>query len=266
LPVAIGLLLYQNFLYGGPLRSGYGAISNEFSPAHAGVALFHYARWLPVLLTPLAPLALAAPWLARDRMRRVAMLALWASAFGGFYAFYSFTHQTWWTLRFVLPAFPSVIVAALLVGEKILQRATNANPARRGWVLFATSMCIVLWYAPWSYRLRALRVGNDQHNYAWAAEWARANLPAKTVVFAEEAGGAIFYYTEFTCVHFSLVTASDVDAIKRAAADEVRPIYAIVVAAEEQRLQREVLPGAWERVQQIGHFAVWRYRLARASP
>jgi hypothetical protein len=67
-------------------------------------------------------------------------------------------------------------------------------------------------------------------------------------------------------VHFSLVTASDVDAIKRAAADEVRPIYAIVVAAEEERLQREVLPGAWERVQQIGHFAVWRYRLARASP
>ena len=47
------------------------------------------------------------------------MLGLWAGLLTGLYAFYFHSGETWWYLRFILPAFPVLILAALVVLQRL---------------------------------------------------------------------------------------------------------------------------------------------------
>src|SRR5262249_33599188 len=77
--------LLQTAMYGGPLTSGYGRLSNLFNLAHVPPNAARYARWLIETETPFAALALAAPWMAADatvRRQIYCLIALVAAAFG----------------------------------------------------------------------------------------------------------------------------------------------------------------------------------------
>ena len=51
-----------------------------------------------------------------------ALLGGWALLFPAFYLFNIHTQEFWWLLRFLLPSFPPLIVAALLVAEALVAR------------------------------------------------------------------------------------------------------------------------------------------------
>ena len=115
LPVAVFVLLYQARAYGHPFASGYPAPSAALSLMNLWPSLVHYLRWLPRLASWLmvcAPAALAG-WIGPlQRWRTV--FALWLLVLFGVYACYPVTSETWWSLRFVLPAFPPIIIASLV--------------------------------------------------------------------------------------------------------------------------------------------------------
>ncbi len=102
-------------------------------------SLRNYITWLPVLLTPVGVLALGLPLLARRAGRMAVVLTVWAAGFLVFYAVYYFTHEAWWSLRFLLPAFPPLIVGALWVGSAAVQRWLPATRRRRAMAVAGVS-------------------------------------------------------------------------------------------------------------------------------
>ena len=113
LPGAVFFCYYNWRAYGSPLTSGYGDVWNAFGPVNLAPNLSHFAWWIPALLTPLVVAALGAPLVRPARQRDLAVLGLWALLLIGFYACYYHSGETWWYLRFILPAFPVLILAAL---------------------------------------------------------------------------------------------------------------------------------------------------------
>ena len=109
LPGAVFFFAHSLTAYGSLAATGYGDTSAYFGARFVPGTLLHYARWLPVLFTPLVALNLGLPWIQRESPRTRWLLGMWILAFAGLYATYTCTHETWWYLRFLLPAAPALV-------------------------------------------------------------------------------------------------------------------------------------------------------------
>ena len=66
---------------------------------------------------------------ARLRWAAAGLLAAWGLVYPTFYLFYSLTHDEWWYLRFLLPAAPPLLVAAVLATRRLAARCHLAPAA-----------------------------------------------------------------------------------------------------------------------------------------
>lgn len=254
LPGAAALLWYNREAYGHPLRFGYGEIGEAFGVRYLGPTLLHYAQWLPVMLAVVGGLGLALPWARGVKRPWKAVLLSWCALLGGFYALYPFTHQDWWALRFVLPAFPAALVGALLVGQGWLARWSDTTQRRSVAALAALG---VAWGLAWCQPLRSWRIGDDERAYVLATTWAREHMAAGAVVLGGQTTGALHYYTRCVTVHWPFAHEPDARKIVAAARREGRPIYAMLFPEEDGMLRERPVPGRWEKVAQVEHIAVW---------
>ena len=136
LVAAVGVVwvaFLNNRWYGSPTESGYGHLSNFFALAHGGANLARYLSWLASAESPLAVVGLGVVLLApalvsrrRDVVGVPLLLAAWVAWVWGFYLFY-LVFDTWWFLRFLLPAFP-----LMAMGSAAL--ATGFGTAARIWI------------------------------------------------------------------------------------------------------------------------------------
>ena len=137
LPGAVCLGACNFAVYGSLVASGYNQGGNRILDAFGWEYfrgnLRHFAVWIPELLSlPVAALAVCGlPWLIRRTLRIALLLTGWLAAFVGLYSCYYCAGETWWYLRFLLPAFPAVILAGLLV----LQLASGRLPGRLAWLV-----------------------------------------------------------------------------------------------------------------------------------
>jgi len=118
-PGAVFFCLHAKAAYGKFLTTGYGDSWSAFSFSLVPRTLLHYLHWLPALFTPVVLLAVGLPWVKGAAPRAAAALGTWALAFLAFYSAYYNTHETWWYLRFVLPAAPALVIGGLLVARRI---------------------------------------------------------------------------------------------------------------------------------------------------
>jgi len=139
IPFVAFLTAYQSFAYGSPFSSGYGDLSSTFSSVNFGASIRHYVSWLPHLASWLIVLAPAAAWGWRGALARWRLIAAtWMAVLFGVYALYSVTSETWWSLRFLLPAFPPLIIASLvglrqivLSADRVVAIGACPEPRRR---------------------------------------------------------------------------------------------------------------------------------------
>jgi 4-amino-4-deoxy-L-arabinose transferase-like glycosyltransferase len=270
LPGAVLLFWVNLAAYGSALTTGYGDSRALFQFANVEPSLLNYVTWLPVELTPIGVLGLAMPVLIPRSARTVAALAAWILVFLVFYAFYFHTHEVWWYLRFLLPAFPAMIVGSLLVGRAALARATATSrawtsPAARvtaGALLVALVLVHNAW---WSRRLHALNVGQDQRDYVEAAAWMQRRLPAGAVILAMQVSGSFLYYTNFPILRYDYLDGEPAQRVL--ALWPEHPLYAVLFPfeVEQGRIFRNHLPGRWEQIGAVKHITVWEYRGPQAA-
>jgi hypothetical protein len=118
LPGVIALAVLNRRWYGSSFAWGYGALGPGFSPHYWPLNLQHYSYWLwdtqtaAIFLAPLALWTSAASDVPAGRVR----LLLFAFAVAASYAFY-LPFESWQYLRFLLPAYPALLIllAALTV-------------------------------------------------------------------------------------------------------------------------------------------------------
>ena len=128
---AIAVAIVNARLYGSPLASGYGDLSDAYSWSYVGTNLRRYGEWLVSIETPLAAAGLVSlfvPWQmlwpTGAARRAVWLLASVAAGVWASYLVYV-PWDAWWYLRFMLPVWPMMAIgAASLVAALCRWRST----------------------------------------------------------------------------------------------------------------------------------------------
>jgi hypothetical protein len=268
LPGAVFFAAHSVSAYGSFATTGYGDNSLAFLARYVPGTLLHYARWLPVLFTPLAVLVLALPWLGATSARSKWLLATWILVYAAFYSSYECTHETWWYLRFLLPAAPALIAGSLLVARALLARAAGWADPGRSRPAFAVLLALVALNCLWANRdLYALGIGKGELRYGLVSDWMKANVPADAVCLAMQASGSLFYYTHFTFIRWDVLDKGNVGKVEAALRISKRPLYAVLFPFEVQEsgIFDKRMPGHWKQVGQVEDVTIWRRDLDAAQ-
>jgi hypothetical protein len=262
LPGAVTQLIFSAAAYGNPLASGYGGdLATKFSFAIIPATLGHYLLWLPLLLTPVGLAALALPWFGR-RSRFAWVLVTWIAVIFGFYISYWHTHETWWYLRFLLPAFPACLVGGLWVTHHLW---TRFSPARLRTALIARNLAlaaglvIIAHSAVWHRRLHAAEIGNSDIVYPEAITWLRTHLPADAIIIHMQVSGALLYYSDFQFVRWDMLNPTRFAQITANALAAHRPIFAALFPHEVKDALETRLPGSWQQTAAVRDVTIWEW-------
>jgi 4-amino-4-deoxy-L-arabinose transferase-like glycosyltransferase len=262
-PWALGLGWYNAVAHGAPWQTGYPGHFDLFSPAWIAPTLGHYATWVPRFLSwPVVALAVAMPWACRRQPRVALALGTWALAYVGFYAMYRFTHETWWYLRFVLPAYPAVILAALLSAQHVTTRVARGRRAvvLAGVVLVVCSAAASIARRPEAREWRFVAAGEER--YRVAAAWLDGSLRRNAVITTMQMSGALHLYTDRPFLRWEYVFDEDWPLVERFVAARARRFYAILFPFEAEEVFGRTwrpLPGRWTEVDRFGDIGLWRY-------
>ncbi len=248
-------------LYGGMLRTGYGAFGDSFAWENAGPSWRNYAVTFPyVLPLGLAAVLLAPWWPWKTRAREGVALAAMAGGLLLFYSYYNVTKEVWWYLRFVLPVFP-VLLALALGGLRgfLERRQIRGGGGQPAWIvaLLVVAICLVP-AVRWSRKQHVLLMKSFQEPYAAAGEWARANLPQGSAVAAMHLSGTLYFYSDLPILRWDLISTEDVAALRRMLTGSGRSIYAMVHPFEGDATLREQFPWRWEKVTEVEGVVVLR--------
>jgi hypothetical protein len=258
LPGAVFLGAVNYVAYGGIFTTGYEGLDRLFSIGNVPVTFVHYAVWLPALLTPFIVLSLSLPMLRRRLPLLTTLLAAWALVFLIFYLFYYHTHETWWNLRFVLPAFPPLLVAALLIARRLAARF-NLRP--QAWWLAPAALALLIDASAWFRYFDLSSIGPNERVYEDSSAWMRAHLPPDAVVASMQTSGALLYYTEFTFFRWDILPPVEFQRIADACAAAGRPVYAALYPFEIEEMWafQSHLTGHWTQVGAVRQVSIWRY-------
>ena len=253
LPCAAFFCLHARAAYGSPLATGYGDSSYLFSAAWAPPTLAHFALWLPVLFTPAVLAAAGLPWSRSGPVRARVVIAVWILVYLAFYSCYAPSHETWWYLRFLLPAAPALVAGGLLVIHGAVGR-------RCGGTAFAAALALVL--ANGALLTRHLGVLNTRahdRTYPAAMDWMGAHLPPNALVAAWQTSGALFYYTPFAFFRWENLDARSFGVITAAAQRAGRPVYAALFPKERGAALTVNMRGNWTQVGTAGIVTLWKW-------
>jgi hypothetical protein len=260
LPGAVLLAIYNRLIYGSPFSTGYGDIWSAFSREFAVHNFPFFAKWIPGLLTPVVLLVLVAPFRPAARRREIAVLAAWAAILTGFYGFYYHSGETWWYLRFILPAFPALILISLVVLHSF--PATDRQRKIGGSLLLVAALA---WETCQTDRFSLIYNKAGEATYADSAAWARAHLPPDAAIVCMQVSGAFYYYTNFLLLRWDQITPGAMSSLIRVLRDQHKPVFAVLYDFEEADA-RQKIGGHWKRVTRVRNSTIWQVDLSGVAP
>lgn len=258
-PVLVPFFWYNHVQYGAFWRTGYGEIIREFKLRYFPPTLLHYGYWFVRFFSPLAAVFLAGHLLRTARRQHPHLvLASWWLPFLVFYGFYKYTNDAWWYLRFVLPAFPALIlgsVAGLSAGAKAFALGL---PKRASRVITGAALVVVVsagWF--WTAKLQVLRLINDETIYRRGVQWVCAQTPATSVLFATQLSGAVYFYSSRAIVRHDLATDEELRRLLQTAEAHHLPAY-LALFDDEARVFVRRNPGAAEPLGNLDRLSLFR--------
>jgi hypothetical protein len=262
LPGLLFLLWINNTLYGSPFTSGYANVWRLFKLEYFEMTMRHFAYWLSVLLTPVITIGFAASlYCFRKNWLKMVVLWTWALSFIIFYGFYLHSHQTWWFLRFVLPAVPPIVVG----GCVFLQELSSSFNRRFGLNWLSTSLILVfaVYVAISGYRAGLGRVhylDRQNNGYVRLVDWVNEHTGPEDVFVCSQTSGCLYYYTNNPIIRYDLLKDGEWERIQQAVSGTNGVIYATLLRKELER--KEALSkhasGEWLEAAVLGDMRVMR--------
>jgi hypothetical protein len=202
-PGCLAVAAINHSLYGSPFRSGY-ELDALYAFTNAGPNLDRYPRWLMQTQTPFIALALAAPFFSRAggrqmpaRLQRdhVVLLLSFAAVVMLSYLFYKpYGREEWEYLRFLLPAYPPLLVLAVAVTVETFH-AVIPRVALRSSAALTACILLAAWQARASVERGALAARLVDRRYVDVGRYVDVVLPSNSVVIASLHAGSIRYYS-----------------------------------------------------------------------
>ena len=215
-PVAVAIVVTGflfDRLYGSPLQSGYGDLGHFFGWANVPTNLAQYSVWLFETQTPLAfaglaalALPIGAIWPGVPDRRVVWMMGAFVAGLFAFYCFY-LPFDAWWFLRFLLPAWPFMMLGLAAI---LLALARRYGPAG---VVVITWLVVVL--GAYTFDVGRARGAFDlwhaDRAYVAAAREVQSLTPDNSVVFSDLHSGSLRYYGGRTTLRFTMLDPAWLD-------------------------------------------------------
>ena len=224
------------YWYGSPLTSGYGTLDALYSTKFIWPNLQRYSAWLIDTQTPLILLAFAAPFVLRptreEKYRVVLLTVVYPIAVFGMYVSY-LVFDSWWYLRFVLPAFP-VLFASL---GAILIESVRQSQRRTTAILLVAALTGSMAFQGWRY---AQQKGGfrGEDRFARAVEFANT-LPQNTVLVSLGHSGTLHFYTGRDVLRWDLLLGTELDSALAYLRRLGHPVYFIGDPFEATEFQRQ---------------------------
>jgi len=225
--------------HGSPFASGYGSVRVLLSLSRIGTNALRYSGWL-VTTSPIAAAGGAAlVWLvirATGAARRVFLL-LFVAAIAAWlpYLLYD-TFDEWWYLRFLLPAWPPMCVAA----------AVALDAARARGRLAATAVVLVVAGAGlaglWVSQRRGIFALNERRYATVARMVATATEPSAVILTVQHSGTVRFYGGRQT-LRWDVLDPASLDAAVDWLAAQHRHPYLLIEDWEEPQFESRFAAG-----------------------
>ena len=254
-PALGGLLLLHWRLYGHPFASGYGAPGELFAFAnvwpnargYAARLLRGEAAALALALTALALLVLPLRRGDEDAWKRAVpptavALAIAVVALACYLPYGIFAE--WSYLRFLLPAFPTVFVAAGALAAEAAGRVPR--PMRALTLVLALAAAVSL-NVTRAAREQAYDLRRYEARYRTAGRYLDAMLPSGTVVLAVQESGSAHYYARAPILRWDQLRIDLDAAVAQLVALGRRPIL-LVESWETDELRRRFPDSALARL------------------
>jgi len=233
IPAIVFIAVLYTYWYGSPLNSGYGSLNQLYSLGNLWPNLTRYSGWLVSSQTPIVLLAAVAPLLV-DRSSAAAALLAFALAVLACYAFY-IPFDAWWFLRFLLPAYPALMVlTAAAVAGAAARLPAQVRVAAVLALLIVVGDHMIVYAAE-----RATFDTGGEQKYAITGRYVAEHLPANAVILSEQHSGGIRYYSNRTTIRFASIPADHLDgALAELQRLGYRP-YLVVEDWEEDAFRRQ---------------------------
>jgi len=244
-PGALLLVWLQRQLYGSPLQSGYGDISEFFALSNIWPNVGDYSRRILVGEGPALALAVAAlATLAAGRHRMAEstrilgrLAAATAAVLFVIYLPYG-VFPDWSSFRFLMPALPIAFAALGAVSSTAIDRLSA--PAR-GPVLLAVLTLLVCVNVTQAARQSAYSLRDYEARYRTMGRHLAASLPADAVIITAQESGSAHYYAGRPVLRWDLLAVDLETAIARVRTLGRHPV--LVVEDWEKPALRERFPG-----------------------
>jgi hypothetical protein len=247
IPGCVAVALIQQHLYGSPFRSGYESLEALYRWTNAAANLDRYPRWLLQTQTPFIALGWLAPLFARRlasrpmnalEASRVWLLLAFVAVVGGSYLFYRpFGREEWTYLRFLLPAYPALLVLAVAVTLETTRRVMH-DTRRAVTATIVICAALAAWQARDAVRRGALTARPVERRYVDVGHYIDTMLPLNSVCIARLHAGSIRYYAGRLTLYYDWLERRWLDdAVHELTARGYHPF--IVVEEEEEPAFRE---------------------------
>lgn len=194
-----------NRLYGSPLRSGYGDLSDLYAWSNAPRNVVLYAGWFLETQGPLVLLAFAAPvtllWTRGEQRRLRGLLIAFALLLVAMYLVYA-PFDFWTYLRFLLPAFP---VAFILAADLVNVVSARFGPVVRAVALLLFAVGTAGYGASQADGRNVLALGESEQKFADVGQYVARALPENAIVFAQQHGGNVRFYGNRLTLRFDIL-------------------------------------------------------------
>jgi len=244
-PAALLLAAFQQRLYGSPLQTGYGDLSEFFSAANIWPNIGDYLR--RVLDGEGPALALAAAALVTLAVRRHgapsagagALMKLAAASSTVLLALYLpyGVFPDWSSFRFLMPALPLVFAA---LGGLVSEALDRLPSAARGPALLASLTLLVSLNVMHAAQQSSYALRDYEARYRTVGLYLAASMPANTVLVTSQESGSAHYYTGLPVLRWDLLGIDLETAIDRLRALGRHPV--LVVEDWEKPRLRERFP------------------------
>ena len=226
-PFVVFVALFNDALYGSPMRSGYGDTASLFTLDNLAVNLTQFSSWLWQTQGPLVFLCVLAPFVPHNRKPALVLLAFVAGVFAC-YALYTPFHA-WWFLRFVLPAFPAIFV---LAAHAVWRGLARFDLRLRLVAMLVFTLVCMDWGVRVSKREHVLDLGEGEQKYADVGRFIARELPWDAVVIAIGHSGSVRSYGGRLTLRYDWLDAAWLDRAVAYFRSTGRTTYLVLEAPE----------------------------------
>jgi len=218
--------------FGAVLASGYGSAEHLLAISRVPVNAWRFALWLletsPVIWIGVAEMTSGVVFFTSRRKilptssSAMTLFLLTAAGAVSVYLLYD-THEEWWYLRFLLPAWPALFVPAAVALTELAGRNRASAVAAAAIIVLSTAGGVVV-----ARERGVFSVGEGERRYVSVARLVDQATEPDAVIITSQHAGTVWFYANRTTIRYDVLDPLWLDRAVRWLADRGRHPYILL--------------------------------------